>query len=296
MNGELPSAKAARAVRRTRSRRHTMINESLLRFYQRLPPQRAPDGDGRPPSSRRWRPSTTTRWTSHNAAHREIFAHRIIAKLPTIAAAAYKHSLGQPFVYPRNDLDYCANMLHMFFAVPCEDYEVDSAARRRRSTCCSSCTRTTSRTPAPRRCGSPAARAATRTPRSRPACPRSGARRTAARTRPCSTCSRRSATSSHIAEVPRARQGQERRRAAHGLRPPRLQELRPAREDHPRDVPQGARASSARTTTRCSSSRCGSRRSRSRTSTSSAASSTRTSTSTPASSTARSASRARCSR
>jgi citrate synthase len=57
--------------------------------------------------------------------HREIFSHRIIAKLPTIAAAAYKHSLGQPFVYPRNDLDYCANMLHMLFSVPCEPYTVD---------------------------------------------------------------------------------------------------------------------------------------------------------------------------
>src|SRR5215207_2719570 len=44
---------------------------------------------------------------------------------PTIAAAAYKHALGQPFVYPRNDLDYTANMLHMFFAVPCEPYAVD---------------------------------------------------------------------------------------------------------------------------------------------------------------------------
>ena len=64
----------------------------------------------------------------HNPRHREIFAHRIVAKLPTIAAAAYKHSLGQPFVYPRNDLDYCANMLHMFFAVPCEKYKVDPVA------------------------------------------------------------------------------------------------------------------------------------------------------------------------
>ena len=59
----------------------------------------------------------------HNPRHREIFAHRIIAKIPTIAAAAYKHSLGQPFIYPRNDLDYCSNMLHMFFAVPCEPYQ-----------------------------------------------------------------------------------------------------------------------------------------------------------------------------
>jgi citrate synthase len=57
--------------------------------------------------------------------HREIFSHRIVAKLPTVAAAAYKHALGQPFMYPRNDLDYTANMLHMFFAVPCEPYEVD---------------------------------------------------------------------------------------------------------------------------------------------------------------------------
>jgi citrate synthase len=63
-----------------------------------------------------------------NPDHRKIFAHRIIAKMPTIAAAAYKHSVGQPFVYPRNDLDYCSNLLHMFFAVPCEDYEVDPVA------------------------------------------------------------------------------------------------------------------------------------------------------------------------
>ena len=60
--------------------------------------------------------------------HREIFAHRIIAKLPTIAAAAYKHTLGQPFIYPRNDLRYCANMLNMFFAVPCEPYSIDPVA------------------------------------------------------------------------------------------------------------------------------------------------------------------------
>jgi citrate synthase len=60
--------------------------------------------------------------------HREIFAHRIIAKLPTIAAAAYKHTLGQPFIYPRNGLGYCANMLNMFFAVPSEAYAVDPVA------------------------------------------------------------------------------------------------------------------------------------------------------------------------
>jgi citrate synthase len=58
----------------------------------------------------------------------EIFAHRMIAKIPTIAACAYKHSIGQPFVYPRNDMDYCSNLLHMLFAVPAESYEVDPMA------------------------------------------------------------------------------------------------------------------------------------------------------------------------
>jgi citrate synthase len=63
-----------------------------------------------------------------NARHREIFSHRIIAKLPTIAAAAFKHTLGQPFMYPRNDLDYSSNLLNMFFSVPTEDYEIDPVA------------------------------------------------------------------------------------------------------------------------------------------------------------------------
>ncbi len=58
----------------------------------------------------------------HNPRHREISAHRLIAKMPTIAAASYKHNVGEPFIYPRNDLDYCANFLHMMFATPCEEY------------------------------------------------------------------------------------------------------------------------------------------------------------------------------
>ena len=49
---------------------------------------------------------------------RKIASHRLIAKMPTIAAMAYKYSIGQPFIYPRNDLDYAANFLHMCFAVP----------------------------------------------------------------------------------------------------------------------------------------------------------------------------------
>ena len=60
--------------------------------------------------------------------HRDIFAHRILAKLPTIAAAAYKLNSGQPFVYPRHALSSCENLLQMFFAVPAEPYEIDPIA------------------------------------------------------------------------------------------------------------------------------------------------------------------------
>ena len=59
----------------------------------------------------------------HDPRYREISAHRLIAKVPTIAAAAYKHNIGEPIMYPRNDLRYAANFLHMMFATPCEDYE-----------------------------------------------------------------------------------------------------------------------------------------------------------------------------
>ena len=59
-----------------------------------------------------------------NADHRNISAVRLIAKMPTLAAMSYKYSQGQPFIYPRNDLGYAENFLHMMFATPCQDYEV----------------------------------------------------------------------------------------------------------------------------------------------------------------------------
>ncbi len=66
----------------------------------------------------------------NDARQREIASHRMIAKIPTIAAMAYKYSVGQPFVYPRNDLDYAGNFLRMCFAVPCEDYVVNPVLAR----------------------------------------------------------------------------------------------------------------------------------------------------------------------
>lgn len=60
----------------------------------------------------------------HDEIQREIAAYRMVAKLPTLAAMAYKYSIGQPFVYPRNDLSYAENFLHMMFSVPCEPYHI----------------------------------------------------------------------------------------------------------------------------------------------------------------------------
>jgi len=58
----------------------------------------------------------------HNPQHREISAIRLIAKMPTLVAMAYKYGIGQPFIYPKNDLSYSANFMRMMFATPCEEY------------------------------------------------------------------------------------------------------------------------------------------------------------------------------
>jgi len=126
INGELPNAQQLSGYRSSITR-HTMINESLLRFTNGFHHNAHPMAM----VSAVVASMAAFYYDSmdiHDPRHREIFSHRIIAKLPTIAAAAHKHALGQPFIYPRNDLDYCTNMLHMFFAVPCEPYVVDPVA------------------------------------------------------------------------------------------------------------------------------------------------------------------------
>ncbi|QIM50018.1 citrate (Si)-synthase [Pusillimonas sp. DMV24BSW_D] len=65
-----------------------------------------------------------------NARHREISAIRLIAKMPTLVAMAYKYNQGQPYIYPRNDLSYTGNFLRMMFATPCEDYQVNEVVER----------------------------------------------------------------------------------------------------------------------------------------------------------------------
>jgi citrate synthase len=124
--GSLPTKAQLRAFH-TSITRHTMINERLLRFFQGF------HHDAHPMAMVSAVVASMAAFYHdtmdiNDPRHREIFAHRVIAKLPTIAAAAYKHTLGQPFIYPRNDLSYCANMLNMFFAVPCEAYAIDPVA------------------------------------------------------------------------------------------------------------------------------------------------------------------------
>jgi citrate synthase len=124
LHGELPTTKQLEEFT-SNIRHHTMINETLLRFFNGFHHNAHPMAmvSAVIASMSAFYHDTMD---IHNPRHREIFAHRIIAKIPTIAAAAHKHSQGQPFIYPRNDLDYCSNMLNMFFAVPCEPYHIDT--------------------------------------------------------------------------------------------------------------------------------------------------------------------------
>ena len=103
---------------------HTMVHEQMPRFYTGF------RRDAHPMAvmvgvvgalSAFYHDSTDIK----DPVQRQIACHRMIAKMPTIAAMAYKYSIGQPFIYPRNDLDYSSNFLHMCFAVPCEEYKID---------------------------------------------------------------------------------------------------------------------------------------------------------------------------
>jgi len=124
--GELPTADELSKFD-TLIRTHTMLNEGMLRFFNGF------RYDAHPMAMLSAVVGSMSAYYHdtmdvNNPDAREVFTHRIIAKLPTIAAAAYKLTAGQPFIYPRNDLGYCENLLHMFFAVPAEPYQIDEVA------------------------------------------------------------------------------------------------------------------------------------------------------------------------
>ena len=121
--GELPTAEELEQFR-TSLRRHTMIHEDMKSFYSGFP------RDAHPMAicssvvgalSTFYQDSLNPR----DPRQVEISVHRLLAKLPTIAAFAFKKSIGQPFIYPDNSLTYCENFLRMMFAVPTEQYKID---------------------------------------------------------------------------------------------------------------------------------------------------------------------------
>ena len=122
LNGELPNATEKVDFENT-IRYHTMVDEQIHDFFKGFPRTSHPmamlmsvvaglsafyhdnlDND--------------------NSEHRKIVAHRIIAKMPTLAAMCYKHGVGQPFMYPQNDMDFAENFLHMMFGTPCDTPKV----------------------------------------------------------------------------------------------------------------------------------------------------------------------------
>jgi len=124
--GELPGADQLDQFD-TSIRTHTMLNEGMLRFFNGF------RYDAHPMAVLSAVVGSMSAYYHdtmdvNNPEAREVFTHRIIAKLPTIAAAAHKLTAGQPYIYPRNDLSYAENLLHMLFAVPAEPYEVDPIA------------------------------------------------------------------------------------------------------------------------------------------------------------------------
>ena len=121
--GELPS-KAQLDTFIDSITRHSLIHEEMRRFFDSFPKNAHPMAVLSAGASA----LSTFYQDSHdpfNPDHVEISTHRLLAKMPTIAAWAYKKSIGQPYVYPRNDLDYSANFLNMMFSVPAEPYVVD---------------------------------------------------------------------------------------------------------------------------------------------------------------------------
>jgi citrate synthase len=128
LNGELPNSEQSLDFS-SRVIRHTMVHEqmtSLFKAFRR---------DSHPMAIMCGVAGTLSAFYHdsldiNNPKHREIAAFRLISKMPTLAAMSYKYSIGQPFMYPRNDLSYAGNFLHMMFSVPCEEYKVNPVIER----------------------------------------------------------------------------------------------------------------------------------------------------------------------
>lgn len=128
LNGELPTPGQKQQFVQT-IKNHTMLHEQLVKFFSGF------RRDAHPMAVMVGVVGALSAFYHEamdisDALHREQSAFRLIAKLPTITAMAYKYNIGQPFIYPRNDLDYTENFLHMMFATPAEKYEPNAVIAR----------------------------------------------------------------------------------------------------------------------------------------------------------------------
>jgi citrate synthase len=128
LHGELPNTQEKAAFEKSITY-HTMLHEQMNNFFRGF------RRDSHPMAvmvgvvgamSAFYHDSTDI----NDPYQRMVASHRLIAKMPTIAAMAYKYSVGQPFVYPRNNLRYAENFLHMMFSVPCEEYKISPVLAR----------------------------------------------------------------------------------------------------------------------------------------------------------------------
>ena len=128
LNGELPNGEELATFENTITR-HTMLHEQLATFYRGFRRDAHPMAVmcGVVGALSAFYPDSTE---IHDPRQRMIASHRLIAKMPTIAAMAYKYSVGQPFIYPDNSLSYTGNFLRMTFGVPAEPYEVNPVVER----------------------------------------------------------------------------------------------------------------------------------------------------------------------
>ena len=121
LNGELPTSEQKTSFDNT-IKEHTMVHEQLARFYTGF------RRDAHPMAVMVGVVGALSAFYHDamdisDASHRELSAFRLIAKLPTITAMAYKYNIGHPFIYPRNGLSYAENFMHMMFATPAEEYK-----------------------------------------------------------------------------------------------------------------------------------------------------------------------------
>ncbi len=122
--GELPSESQLAAFTDDITR-HTLLHENMRNFFQGFPLRAHPMAilSSMVCSLSAFYQDT---YNALDPDHTDLTVVRLLAKIPTIAAFAYKKSIGQPYVYPDNSLNYCENIIKMFFAVPCEEFELDS--------------------------------------------------------------------------------------------------------------------------------------------------------------------------